>query len=598
MGPDFTSEWGGVRPQVLEVLATGRSAAASTSAGYIDGVLAETGQNAPAVSSVSPAAFLQTAPDGRSIETLYDEPIVWTKTAIKEGLSVDAALARTASTLTALTLTVLADTRRSVYGADIIQRPTLTGYVRMLNPPSCERCVLLAGKWFRWNEGFLRHPRCDCQHIPASEDLAGDLATDPVEYFNSLTPQRQDRLFGRSGARAIRDGADIYRVGNVRMRGLATPKAALRYGTPSRLTVDDIYRTAGTRTRAIRMLEEEGYILPRGQVAVRFAPGVRTDAQVIAAGRGRGTVTLDGRTVTTARASRFDAAATGVRDPLNRATMTSAERRLYDASYRLQYARRNGVIPRSVGLNSADVASGARGITATADWIDQLEADLARQIARITPGSSTHRVYLALNLGDEAAAAATFDRIAGATAPRATAGGTGGSEPPRRPQGFGRADDEPDEGDQDAFRRYWQQRQDAIGAGTPGELLQRHEIVFYEQLAASGHDFAFIPRPPRGVDGRRPSSNDFSSRTLAAEIEAKSFRKPRRGEVFDAIERSVVAARDNHGVIKDHFVVYSRQYPPSRAFLEQLRTYNQNRAAPIRRLFWWDGSALTEIDLL
>lgn len=581
------------------MLAAGRSAAASTAAGYLDEVLAETRQTAPAVSSVAPAAFLSTAPDGRSIETLYDEPIIWTKTAVKEGLTVDAALARTASALTALTLTVLADTRRAVYGADIIQRPALTGYVRMLNPPSCERCVLLAGKWFRWNQGFLRHPRCDCQHIPAAEDLADDLRTDPVEYFNSLAPAQQERLFGRSGARAIRDGADIYRVGNIRMRGLATAKGHLRYGTPSRLTVDDIYRTAGTRTRAIAMLEQEGYILPRGQVAVRFAPGVRTDAQVIAAGRGRGTVTIGGRTVTTARASRYDAAVTGVRDPLNRATMTSAERRLYDASYRLQYARRNGVVPRSVGLNSADVASGARGITATPAWIAQLEDDLARQIARITPGSSTHRVYLALNLGDEAAAAATFDRITGtATARSATAAGGAGGQPPRRPRGFGRFDDEPDENDSEAFRAYWQRRQDAIGAGMPGELLQRHEIVFYEQLAAAGHSFEFIPRPPRGIDGRRPSSNDFYSRTLAAEVEAKSFRKPRRGEVFDAIERSVVAARDNHGVVKDHFIVYSRQYPPSRAFLEQLRTYNQNRSAPIRRLFWWDGRELIEVDLL
>lgn len=35
------------------------------------------------------------------------------------------------------------------------------GYVRMLTPPSsCDRCVILAGRWYRWNQGFERHPMC------------------------------------------------------------------------------------------------------------------------------------------------------------------------------------------------------------------------------------------------------------------------------------------------------------------------------------------------------------------------------------------------------------------------------------------------------
>jgi hypothetical protein len=119
---------------------------------------------------------------------------------------------------------------------------------------------VLAGKFYHWNAGFKRHPRCDCIHIPTRESLADDTTTDPTEYFNSLSPEQQDAAFTKTGARAIRDGADVSRVVNVNQRGLATAKGNLRFGTPSRMTVDDIYRQAGTRMNAIRLLEREGYV--------------------------------------------------------------------------------------------------------------------------------------------------------------------------------------------------------------------------------------------------------------------------------------------------------------------------------------------------
>jgi len=191
--------------------------------------------------------------------SLLDQSQIVTKTAIAGGATVTEALSRGGAWLTGTTLTALADTRRQVYHADIIQRTGL-GYCRMLNAPSCSRCAVLAGKWYAWNRGFKRHPRCDCIHIPAPESMAEDFTSDPNEYFHSLTPAQQDATFTKTGARAIRDGADVSRVVNVNQRGLATAKAAKRYGTPSRMTVDDIYRQAGTRTNAIRLLEQEGYV--------------------------------------------------------------------------------------------------------------------------------------------------------------------------------------------------------------------------------------------------------------------------------------------------------------------------------------------------
>src|SRR5690554_6200988 len=239
MGAEFDSSWVEVKPRLEQVVHVGRAAAASSAAQYTPALLAETKQVAPAVGRVNTASFLSSAPDGRSMSTLLDESVIHAKTAVKHGASATKALSMTETWLSGVLLTVMADTRRGVVGADIVQRPAIGGYTRMLNAPSCSRCAILAGKWFRWNQGFQRHPRCDCIHVPAvSKGFAQESGffSDPYEYFNSLSKDQQEKVFGRIEARAVRDGADIFRVENIKNRGLATAKGNLRYGTPSRMT--------------------------------------------------------------------------------------------------------------------------------------------------------------------------------------------------------------------------------------------------------------------------------------------------------------------------------------------------------------------------
>jgi hypothetical protein len=109
-----------------------------------------------------------------------------------------------------------------------------------------------------------RHPRCDCQHIPAREDMAGDLRTDPGAYFRSLPEKEQDRLFTADGAQAIRHGADVSQVVNAR-RGMYTAaghsftRTGARRGP--RLMPEQIYLEArGNRAEAIRLLRFHGYL--------------------------------------------------------------------------------------------------------------------------------------------------------------------------------------------------------------------------------------------------------------------------------------------------------------------------------------------------
>ena len=376
MGDSFDLSWASIRPAMLDVVQVGRLAAATTSLDYTPKVLAETAQADDPVGQINPRAFILAAPDGREMGTLLDGVIYQAKTAVKGGSSSSRALAQAGTWLSGTLLTVMSDTGRGVVSADIAQRPSIAGYVRMLNPPSCDRCVILAGKFYRWNEGFLRHKRCDCRHIPASEDVGGDMRTDPYEYFHSLDAKAQETTFGRSEARAIREGADIYRVVNVKSRGHGTAKAAAKYGTPTRMTVDDIFRVAGSRTNAVRLMESNGYITGtqvRGGNIIGMAEG---------AGQfGKGGAARAATNATKA------ARETGTRDPLNRYTMTAAERRLYDANYRLEYARKTGMRPQSIGPNSADKFG--RPTALAPNELQLLEQQLAAELARLkdAPGS-------------------------------------------------------------------------------------------------------------------------------------------------------------------------------------------------------------------
>jgi len=217
--------------------------------------------------------------------------------------------------------------------------------------------------WFTANSLIVSN--CDCRHIPSAESMAGDFTTDPYAYFNSLTPEEQDKLFrphgvsreraaqvGISNARGIRAGGDIYRVENIRLRGVGTSKAKKIYGTPQ-VTLDDIYRVAGNRSGAIRLMTEHGYITGPQVAGGNILGNLNTDAKILARGRGKGTFSMDGSQLKTNRAKVFDSVESGVRNPLDRVTLTAAERRMFDAKYKYEVAL-SGTFPRSVGRSSSD----------------------------------------------------------------------------------------------------------------------------------------------------------------------------------------------------------------------------------------------------
>lgn len=326
---DLSGSWvrsiAGLQPAIEEI----QYQAAVLGAGYGASTLAAQGTYSAPSSFVNPSGFVGSAPDGRSLSGLLYSPVTQVKVAIAGGAQPVAALRTGREVLDRNVQTMVADTGRAAASVDIAARPK-TGYVRMLTLPSCPRCVILAGKFFRWNAGFRRHPRCDCRHIPSTENIAGDLTTDPYEYFRSLDVEAQDKAFGQPAADAIRGGADIFQVVNAKRGtkpgGLITAEGTSRRGNfgrgrPARLTPEGIYSQGLPRDETLRLLERNGYILPGGQNPLGVIRGQTEGFGAL----GRGGTRVG------AREAVLEARRTGERNPALRATMTAAERRAFDA---------------------------------------------------------------------------------------------------------------------------------------------------------------------------------------------------------------------------------------------------------------------------
>ena len=170
---------------------------------------------------------------------------------------------------------------------EIAGGPEWTNFVRVLVPPSCDRCTVLAGRIYRDLDGFARHPKCDCQHWPveswAAAEAAG-LTTNPDQAFE----RGEVRGLSKADAQAVRDGADLQAVVNAKRGGGRRPqgmtnvvsaeifgrtvKATLEGTTkraewrrqhpdlPIRLRPESIYEHAKDREDVMRLLRLYGYM--------------------------------------------------------------------------------------------------------------------------------------------------------------------------------------------------------------------------------------------------------------------------------------------------------------------------------------------------
>ena len=290
----LSESWDSVSPALERAVSRLQLDAATRGAGYGGNTLADQGLYEAPEAWVDPSSLAGVSSRGASLGAALYSAIPHTKDLIAGGMPERVALARGREVLQMSAATQVADAGRTAAGLDTFARPRV-GYVRMLNPPSCSRCSVLAGRFYRNNEGFRRHPRCDCVHVPTTRTEAAEsegLVHDPYAYFESLSESAQDKTFGKAQAQAIRDGADLFQVVNAR-RGMSyagvsadgsrrgqkvasdftregTTRRALWGGTNpkgKRLTPDAIYAQGLPREATLDLLAKHGYLLPQGQVA-------------------------------------------------------------------------------------------------------------------------------------------------------------------------------------------------------------------------------------------------------------------------------------------------------------------------------------------
>lgn len=215
MGAEFDVSWEStVGRSVLAAVVAAQDGVAEAAGAYVPRVLEQTGQRvADPLWVADPLAWGGTAGDGRSVQSLTYGAVTHAKQAVARGATTHQALTAGGVWLSRAVGTVISDTARSAetLHARARRKPM---YVRMLTPPSCGRCVILAGRTYY--TAFERHPGCDCLSIPASEDVAGDLLTDPREYLDHLDDDELAKVLGsRANAKAYREhGADMNQLVN------------------------------------------------------------------------------------------------------------------------------------------------------------------------------------------------------------------------------------------------------------------------------------------------------------------------------------------------------------------------------------------------
>lgn len=271
MGGDWVSSFASIGPRLAAILAAGQVMSARSGAAYVPEVLEEQGMTPEPQGRVNANAFAGRAADGRPLESLLGMAVVRSK--------VGGALEAGESFLDQVVQTELEDAHRGAIQAATVARPR-TGYVRMVNTPCCKDCAVLAGKFFRANTGFLRHPNCRCFHLPTT-DPASKYATypDPSEITGLTEGERKALDAGGDYSQVInarrgaaknkmttsegttRRGVAYDALGGDRRTDVRRPGERVRRTTRQRLAPDGIYRLASDEAEAIRLLKANGYLL-------------------------------------------------------------------------------------------------------------------------------------------------------------------------------------------------------------------------------------------------------------------------------------------------------------------------------------------------
>jgi hypothetical protein len=282
---DPQAAWATVATRAAAVMTAAQTSAATGAQAYVDLAVTLQGVDPDVAGAVPPAAFAGTASDGRPLTSLLSYPAFEVSAFLDQGMDSAIALAAGGRHLIRIGVTQVQDAARVATGVAIVNNRRTRGYIRVVTPPSCSRCTILAGRWYAYRASFARHPHCDCTQAPAVDV---EEPQSPRAIYDAMTAeQRQAAGWNRADQKAIDDGADLYQVTNAHrdLRSMqvagrtiqTTLHGATRRGiagkrleAPSRrravrLTPEAIYaeaeRLGWSRDETIRQLQRHGYII-------------------------------------------------------------------------------------------------------------------------------------------------------------------------------------------------------------------------------------------------------------------------------------------------------------------------------------------------
>lgn len=262
-------DWQGTTsPRLVAAVSAAMSGAGDDGWRATTAALTQQGVTVTPDGQMSPGVFGTSASDGRPLGGL----LVYAETVAEETPGGRAQRLQSGRDwLEMVVRTQIADAARGGSSLGVVARDGV-GWVRMVNAPSCQRCAVLAGRVYRYSEGFQRHPRCDCLNVPtllgAKPGYMADIK--PGDVKDLTIAQRQ----------AVDDGADLNQVINAHRKGarssdgMTTSEGTTRGGAgrramtsaglssrAARLTPEAIYRVTSTREEAVSLLRRYGYLL-------------------------------------------------------------------------------------------------------------------------------------------------------------------------------------------------------------------------------------------------------------------------------------------------------------------------------------------------
>jgi hypothetical protein len=161
MGGEWSSSFARISPDLVGAVSEAQVKMAAATTAFMHDFLDEVDLQDRPVAEVVSTSLAGYSSDGYPLDSLlYGGVVAARQAATTESLTAPQSLRAGLGWLAPVVSSQIADVGRSVTGMSTATRSNLSGYTRFLNPPSCQRCAVLAGRVYRYSTGFQRHPRC------------------------------------------------------------------------------------------------------------------------------------------------------------------------------------------------------------------------------------------------------------------------------------------------------------------------------------------------------------------------------------------------------------------------------------------------------